>query len=43
MRDEWRRFGLAALVVLAAGSWLPEVADGLARRWACPAASSAPC
>ncbi len=29
-RDEWRRFGLAALVVLVAGSWLPEVADGLA-------------
>lgn len=29
-RREWRRFGLAALVVLAAGSWLPEVADGLA-------------
>jgi len=27
---EWRRFGLAALLVLAAGSWLPEVADGLA-------------
>ncbi len=27
---EWRRFGLAALVVLAAGSWLPEVADALA-------------
>jgi cation:H+ antiporter len=29
-RQEWRRFGLAALVVLAAGSWLPQVADGLA-------------
>jgi len=29
-RDEWRRFGLAAGVVLAAGSWLPAVADGLA-------------
>ncbi|MBK9134462.1 MAG: sodium:calcium antiporter [Betaproteobacteria bacterium] len=29
-RREWRRFGLAALVVLVAGSWLPEVADGLA-------------
>jgi len=28
---EWWRFGAAALVVLAAGSWLPEVADGLAR------------
>jgi cation:H+ antiporter len=27
---EWRRFLLAALVVLAAGSWLPEAADGLA-------------
>jgi cation:H+ antiporter len=30
-RRDWRRFGGAALVVLAAGSWLPEVADGLAR------------
>ena len=29
-RDEWRRFGLAAGVVLVAGSWLPKVADGLA-------------
>ncbi|MBL8353063.1 MAG: sodium:calcium antiporter [Burkholderiaceae bacterium] len=29
-RREWRRFGLAALLVLAAGSWLPEAADGLA-------------
>ena len=29
-RDEWRRFGLAAAVVLVAGSWLPQVADGLA-------------
>ncbi len=28
-RHEWRRFVLAALVVLAAGSWLPEVADGV--------------
>ncbi len=28
-RHEWRRFGLAALVVMAAGSWLPAVADGL--------------
>ncbi len=28
---EWRRFALAAAVVLAAGSWLPTVADGLAR------------
>jgi cation:H+ antiporter len=32
-RPQWRRFGLAALVVLAAGSWLPEVADGLATEW----------
>jgi cation:H+ antiporter len=31
IRREWRRFGLAALVVLAAGTWLPEVADGLAQ------------
>ncbi len=30
-RHEWQRFGLAALVVLAAGSWLPQVADGLAQ------------
>ncbi|WPH23507.1 sodium:calcium antiporter [Variovorax paradoxus] len=29
-RREWRRFALAALVVLAAGAWLPEVADDLA-------------
>ncbi len=29
-RRDWRRFGLASLVVLAAGSWLPEVADELA-------------
>ena len=29
LRQEWRRFALAALVVVAAGSWLPEVADGL--------------
>ena len=28
--SEWRRFGLAALVVLVAGAWLPEVADRLA-------------
>lgn len=28
-RSEWRRFGLGALVVLVAGSWLPEVADEL--------------
>lgn len=31
LRREWRRFGIAALVVLAAGSWLPEVADGLSQ------------
>lgn len=31
VRREWRRFGLAAAVVLAAGSWLPEVADGLSQ------------
>lgn len=30
-RHEWRRFGLAAAVVLGAGSWLPELADGLAQ------------
>lgn len=30
-RREWRRFGGAALIVLAAGSWLPSVADGLAQ------------
>lgn len=30
-RREWRRFGLAAGVVLVAGSWLPELADGLAQ------------
>lgn len=29
-RREWHRFGMAAAVVLAAGSWLPELADGLA-------------
>ncbi|MDP1564961.1 MAG: sodium/calcium exchanger protein, partial [Polaromonas sp.] len=28
---QWRRFGLAALVVLAAGSWLPAIADQLAQ------------
>lgn len=28
---EWRRFGLAALLVLLAGIWLPEVADALAQ------------
>lgn len=31
VRHEWRRFGLAALAVLLAGSWLPQVADGLAQ------------
>jgi cation:H+ antiporter len=30
-RREWRRFGLAAQVVLAAGSWLPKAADSLAQ------------
>jgi len=29
-RDEWRRFMLAAVVVLGAGAWLPEVADRIA-------------
>jgi cation:H+ antiporter len=29
-RREWRRFGFAALVVVAAGSWLPAAADQLA-------------
>lgn len=29
VRREWRRFGAAAAVVLAAGTWLPEAADGL--------------
>ena len=28
---EWRRFGAAAAVVLAAGIWLPTLADGLAQ------------
>lgn len=28
---EWRRFGLAALVVVVAGAWLPQVADALAQ------------
>jgi cation:H+ antiporter len=31
VRPHWRRFGIAAFVVLLAGGWLPEVADGLAR------------
>lgn len=30
VRRAWRRFVISALVVLAAGSWLPEVADQLA-------------
>lgn len=30
-RHEWRRFAIAALVVVTAGSWLPEAADGLAQ------------
>jgi cation:H+ antiporter len=32
LRREWWRFGMAAAVVLAAGSWLPELADQLARQ-----------
>ncbi len=31
VRHTWRRFGLAAAVVIAAGVWLPEAADGLAQ------------
>lgn len=31
VHGEWRHFGVAALVVLAAGSWLPEAADRLAQ------------
>lgn len=31
LRREWRRFVAAALVVLVAGSWLPQVADGLSQ------------
>lgn len=31
LRRHWRHFGLAAAVVLAAGSWLPGLADGLAQ------------
>lgn len=31
VRREWRRFAVAAAVVLVAGSWLPGVADGLAQ------------
>lgn len=30
IRREWLRFGTAALVVLAAGTWLPSLASGLA-------------
>ena len=30
LRPEWRRFGLAALLVLAAGSWLPGLGSQLA-------------
>lgn len=30
MAREWRRFGLAAVVVVTAGSWLPSLADQLA-------------
>lgn len=31
VRREWRNFALAALVVVAAGVWLPQIADGLVR------------
>lgn len=31
VRREWWRFGLSAVVVLVAGSWLPGLADGLAQ------------
>jgi cation:H+ antiporter len=31
LRREWTRFGIAAAVVLAAGSWLPNLADQLAQ------------
>jgi cation:H+ antiporter len=30
LKREWTRFGIAAAVVLAAGSWLPSIADQLA-------------
>jgi cation:H+ antiporter len=30
LRRDWTRFGIAAAVVLAAGSWLPSLADRLA-------------
>lgn len=32
LRREWWRFGIAAAVVLAAGTWLPELADRLAQQ-----------
>lgn len=31
VQAEWRRFAMAALIVLVAGAWLPEVADRLAQ------------
>jgi len=31
LKREWGRFGLAAVVVLVAGSWLPSIADQLAQ------------
>lgn len=31
LKREWTRFGIAAAVVLAAGSWLPSIADQLAQ------------
>lgn len=31
VRREWRRFAVASLVVLVAGAWLPQAADGLAQ------------
>jgi len=31
MTRDWRRFGLAAVVVMVAGSWLPSLADQLAQ------------
>lgn len=30
-RQQWQRFGLAALLVILAGSWLPSLADSLAQ------------
>ncbi|MCJ7800681.1 MAG: sodium:calcium antiporter [Polaromonas sp.] len=32
MSRDWRRFGVAALVVVVAGSWLPSLADQLAQQ-----------